>query len=307
MPNLILYAFLGALCLFLLTQHARLHRELKRMSRTTKGIRDGNLNLRYRLRLPRKGLENLGGELNRLVDFFQTSLERTRFLEEERKRMIANISHDLRTPLTALLGYMEALRNDDELSEGERDAFLRIASAKGDALRTLLEQFFELAKLEADDDEPELGTVDLAEAARAAALDFYPEFLKSEIVPAVDIPDRTVQVRADETWLRRILHNLLSNALRYGLDGKEIGIGLREEPDRVWVDVWDRGKGISPEDLPHIFERLYTGEASRNAALQGTGLGLTIVRNLVERQGGRIVAKSAPGEKTVFSFCLNRI
>lgn|GEM_PF-3444088 len=110
----------------------------------------------------------------------------------------------------------------------------------------------------------------------------------------IKIPDAPLYVRGDAAYLRRILNNLLTNALRYGLDGKEIGIGLREDPGLVWVDVWDRGKGILAQDLPHIFERLYTGEASRNTSLRGTGLGLTIAKNLVEKQGGRITVTSTP-------------
>lgn len=304
MLSLTLFLALISLSLFLLFKH--FHLQVKKITRITREIQNGKLNLRYRLRTSQRDLEELGGELNRLVDYFQDAFERTKFLEEERKRMIANISHDLRTPLTSLLGYLDALQHDATLTAEEKEAFLRIAAEKGNALLALLQEFFELARLEADDSEPELQRVNLAEIVPEVLLGFYPDFVKAAITPVVEIPDAPLYVRADAAYLRRILNNLLSNALRYGGDGKEIGIGLREEPGLVWVDVWDRGKGISAHNLPHVFERLYTGEASRNTALRGTGLGLTITKNLVEKQGGRITVTSRPNEKTIFSFCLPR-
>lgn len=292
------------LILVLLFRHLQLIPQIKKISQITREIRAGNLNLRYRLQTSQKDIEILGGELNRLLDYFQNGFERITFLEEERKRMIANISHDLRTPLTSLLGYMEALKDDATLTAEERRDFLRITSEKGNALLVLLQDFFELAKLEADDVELKLQKINLVEIVPEIILHFYPDFVKAEITPTIKLPETPLYVQVDKVCLRRILNNLLSNALRYGTDGKEIGIALREEESLVWVDVWDRGKGIPAPDIPHIFDRLYTGEASRNSSLQGTGLGLTITKNLVEKQGGQIIVTSTPKEKTTFSFCL---
>lgn len=290
----------------LLLQNRRVLFEIKRLARTTEEIRSGNLNLRYRLRASQKPIEELGGELNRLLDHFQTSIERTRFLEEERKRMIASISHDLRTPLTSLLGYMEALRSDPSLTAEERSDFIRIAAGKGNALNERLQEFFELAKSEADETKAELHPVNLTDIVQEVLVGFYPAFQNAGITPAVEISDSPRYVMAEQSYLRRILENLISNALRYGSGGGEIGIVFREDGDWVWVDLWDRGAGISSQDLPRVFERFFTGEASRNASLRGSGLGLTIAKNLVEKQGGRIAVSSVTGEKTVFSFSLKK-
>ncbi|WP_123043470.1 sensor histidine kinase [Cohnella candidum] len=218
--------------------------------------------------------------------------------------MIANISHDLRTPLTSLLGYMEALRSDTTLTVEERNNFIQIAAEKGNSLLERLQEFFELAKLEADDAPSDLHPINLKDVVEEVLLGFYPDFQKAAITPTVNIPESPLFVMADRVHVRRVLENLLSNALRYGQEGREIGIGVREESDLVWVEIWDRGQGIPAHDLPRVFERFYTGEASRNASLRGTGLGLTIAKNLVEKQGGQIAVTSKPGEKTVFSFCL---
>ncbi|MDI4647735.1 sensor histidine kinase [Cohnella hashimotonis] len=299
-------ALLFLACGYLFVRQRRLVRELGRVRRTTEEIRTGNLNLRYRLPAPRRLVEELSGELNRLIDYFQQTTERMLVLEDERKRMIASLSHDLRTPLTSLLGYIEALRNDASLTAEERSEFLCIAADKGNSLLERLQSFFELARLEADDAPPDLRPMNLTDTVQEVLLGFYPDFQKAGIEPSVRLPASPLYVMADGGGVRRILENLLSNALRYGKDGGEIGVAVREEEDFAAVDVWDRGRGIPPADLPRVFERFYTGEDSRNASLRGTGLGLAIARNLVEKQGGRISVSSRPGEKTVFSFSLHK-
>jgi len=298
----ILLIVVTVLCIYFLLHNLRLRNEINKITSTTKEIQSGNFNLRYRMRTSWKSMESLTGELNRMLNYFQGTFDRTQFLEQERKRMFANISHDLRTPLTSLLGYLDALQHDKSLKNDEIAKFLQIAANKGNTLLRLLQDFFELAKLEADNTEIELQKVDLIKITQEALLGFYPEFTRNEITPAVDLPDAPYYVSGDSAYLRRVLDNLLSNALRYGQAGKEIGITIRDESKAVRVEVWDRGHGISAKDLPHVFEHLYTGEASRNTALRGTGLGLTIVKNLVERQGGQITVSSSPGERTVFSF-----
>lgn len=303
----ILMILLALICAVLLLQHYHLGRNVKKIIQTARDMRAGNFNLRFRLRTIRKDMQELSGEMNRLADFFQGALERTKFLEEERGRMISNISHDLRTPLTSLLGYIDALQNDEMLTAEEKKNFLRIAAEKGNGLLGLIQEFFELARLEEEPDKTVLQRIDLAELARVVLLDFYPDFTKLSITPSVSIPDQPVYVNANKDYLRRVLNNLLSNALRYGQEGKEIGITVRRKAEQAFVDIWDKGKGIPQKDLPHIFERLYTAEASRNASMRGTGLGLTIAKGLIEKQGGQITAESIPGEKTVFSFCLNVI
>ncbi|MCR8842601.1 HAMP domain-containing histidine kinase [Paenibacillus sp. SC116] len=260
--------------------------------------------MRYRLLTPHKPVEDLGGELNRLIDYFQKTFDRTQFLEDERKQMIANISHDLRTPLTSLLGYLEALSSDSTLTVEEKNNFIRIVSDKGNLLMERLQDFFELAKLEADDSQSELVEVNLTGILQEVLVEFYPNFQKAAITPIVNIPDSPLYVMSNQIQLRRVIENLMSNALRYGLDGKEVGVAVREQSDYVWVDIWDRGKGISPQDLSRVFERFYTGAASRNQSLRGTGLGLTITKSLVEKQGGQITVSSIVGGITVFSFSL---
>jgi signal transduction histidine kinase len=193
------------------------------------------------------------------------------------------------------------LRKDESLTEQEKNDYLRISSEKGGELFKLIQEFSELARLEEEQETLSLRKIDIAELVRTVLLDFYFDFTKLNISPIIKIPDYPVFINGNADALHRVFNNLISNALRYGADGKEIGVIVRQEMETVYIDVWDNGKGITPENLSHIFERLYTPETSRNATLRGTGLGLTIAKALIEKQGGQIKAGSVPNKKTVFT------
>jgi signal transduction histidine kinase len=267
-------------------------------------IRNSGFNCRIHIGNRYKSLGNLSAELNMLMDRFQSTLEEKQKLEVSHKQLISNISHDIRTPLTSLLGFVEVLQNSNTLSREEQKDYLNIIHAKGLFLYKLIQDFFELSKLEAEDTEMLMDKVDLADKAREVLAAFYQDFVMHGIVPEIKLPEHSVYVHGNRAGLERILQNLLSNALKYGKDGGVIGITLREEADRVWLEIWDKGKGIPENDLPLLFNRLYTVEASRNEKMRGSGLGLAIAKQLVEKQNGAITVSSAPGLHTTFSFYL---
>ena len=133
---------------------------------------------------------------------------------------------------------------------------------------------------------------------------FYHDFLINKITPKIQLPEESLFVWGNAASIERVLHNLISNALKYGKDGGIIEISIREDSEKVWVDILDKGKGISEQDLPFLFNRLYTTEVSRNNQMRGNGLGLAIAKQLIEKQNGKIYVTSTPSEKTVFSFFL---
>ncbi|GAA3413098.1 HAMP domain-containing sensor histidine kinase [Paenibacillus hodogayensis] len=305
MPGYILIlVFLLAVSSLLVYRQCHMKRQLTRMTARIEEIRAGAINQRVRLPGAIPALNELGGSINRLIDDLQQSMGKLNLLEAERKKMITHLSHDLRTPLTAIMGYVEVMQRDQSLTETARQQYFRIIANKGNKLDALIRDFFELSKLEADDDAPESERIQIVERIQEAVLSFYHQFQLKQLTPQLEFPQQDVYVWGNRQSIERIMNNLLTNSLRYGADGGTIGIRVREAEDRVWVDVWDCGQGISETDLPHIFERLYTGKASRNAAQQGNGLGLTIVKKLVEKQSGEIHASSIPDELTVFSFYL---
>lgn len=261
-------------------------------------------NRRIHIGLKYKSLKEISNELNILLDKFQSTLDEKRTLEIAHKQLISNISHDIRTPLTSLLGFVEVLQKGDDISSAEQKDYLDIIQTKAQSLYKMIQDFFELSKLESEDTAIRLvktGLTDIVEEVIAA---YYQDFVLNGITPEIQLPQHPIYVWGDRISLQRILHNLISNAVKYGKDGGITGISVREEADRVWIDVWDRGNGIPGQDLPFVFNRLYTSEVSRNSNMHGTGLGLAIAKQLVEKQNGEIVVSSIPGEKTVFSFCL---
>lgn len=240
---------------------------------------------------------SLLNQMNRLLDERQRQKAEYRREELASKRMLANISHDMKTPLTVVLGYLEILRLDEELKENR---MLKKVEEKAKQVMDLITEFFTLAKIEAGDTKLEFKKIDLCEVCRRNLLDFYEILTKEEYQVEPQIPARPVYIYADERALDRVLFNLLSNAVRYGSDGKYIGLTLEESEDAVKICVTDRGKGIEAEHMEHIFERLYTQEDSRNRCIEGNGLGLTITKGLVEQMGGSVTVKSEPRKETTF-------
>lgn len=301
--NVILVALLAVLWM----QRCRETNDLRTISQIVEDVLSGNPNRRFRIRAANRSIRILCEQLNLLLDQHQSTYKKAQFLEQSREQMISNISHDLQTPLAAILGYLEALHSDTSLSQEEKCKYLHIVRQKGEHLSRLFREFFQLAKLEADDSLLKLVQVNLPEKVDEIASVFDREFENNAIEPLINLPFEPIYVWGDPHFIERILYNLISNAIRYGKSGGVIGISLRRERELVWIDVWDRGPGIQANELPHIFERLYSGEASRNSGLHGNGLGLTIAKKLVEKQNGQIHVISLPNEKTTFSFGLRPI
>lgn len=295
----------GILLIAVLYLWLRTERRINKINNTLKEVCNGNFNQYFRVEPASRNVRELGSYLNKLTKELHNLEVKTKRTEEERKRMISNISHDLRTPLTSLLGYIEVLEND-ELSEEDREEYLSIIQRKGKDISNLIEYFFELAKIDAGDITIELIRVNLSEIVQDTLLDFYDDFEKEAIRPQINIPTFPLYVQGNPMSIKRILINLFSNALRYGKEGKVVGIELREEKDRIWVDVWNKGSVISKSDIEHIFKRTYTGEYSRNPSIRGNGLGLAIVKKLVELQMGNITVSSEAEGRTVFSFYLEK-
>lgn len=301
---MIVSVLLSCLSAYLFFRCWRMNGQIDRTTAIVKDIADGNLNRRFLSRHAAQSMVELHTALNRLMERYQETLEKKRYLELSRKRMISNISHDIRTPLTSLLGYIEAVQTDPGLTEAEKQGYLAIAVDKGRSLHALVQDFFMLSKLESEDTAANCCRLELTEVLRRSLAGFYYDFTGCGITPDIQIPDKPVYVWADVSYTERVLANLFANALQYGADGGRIGVALREERDRIWVDIWDRGRGISEKELPHVFDRLFTGEPSRNSELRGSGLGLSIVRMLLEKMQGDIQVTSIPWERTVFSFSL---
>ena len=248
-----------------------------------------------------KVLMELCGQMNLLLLDRQKMKADFRKQEIASKKMLSNISHDIKTPLTVFLGYLEIMRLRDC-----EDVTLQKVEAKAKQVMELIDQFFTLAKLEAGDKKIEMVKINISELCRETVLGYYDILIQKDYAVDIIIPEQQIFAQGDMESINRILNNLLSNAIRYGSDGKYIGLFVREDLDFVYIDVVDKGKGIEKQFAASVFERLYTMEDSRNRSIQGNGLGLTIARNLARQMGGDLLLQSQPGVRTVFTVKLRR-
>ena len=292
---LLLAVALGFAALYFALRQRRLRRQLSQAAQQLAVILDGGSDEALLVPLCDDALTPLLGQIDRLL------LEKKKLCVQQRRarlaqrRMLANMAHDLRTPLTVLLGQLEIAR-----LRGEESETLRRVEAKAEEVLALSEAFFTLSKLEAGDTKLPCAAVDLSELCRAAALEYYDFLTQQRFEVEIHVPEETCSVWGHEESIRRILSNLISNAVRYGAAGRYLGIALEQQEDGACVRVQDRGRGIAPEALSHIFDRLYTQEDSRSRALGGSGLGLAIAKGLAEGMGGTLWAESTVGKGTTF-------
>jgi signal transduction histidine kinase len=251
-------------------------------------------------------LIDLTMDLNQFLEKHKKALANYTKTKSSMKKMISNISHDLKTPLTVTLGYVEMIQMDAELDPEEQNLLLAKIHDKSVEVITLIDKFFDLAKLESGDKEIPLTSIKLNDICQKSLLEYYDIFSKKGIEVHFEIPEQPIYVMGNEEALKRILNNLISNAITHGSDGKAVGLEIRQTRGDIYIDVWDKGKGIKEPFQDKVFERMYTLENSRNKSYQGSGLGLTITKRLVEKLGGTIQITSKPWQKTVFSFSVKR-
>lgn len=249
-----------------------------------------------------EAIMELSVQINELLSERQKMKADFRKQELHTKKMLSNISHDIKTPLTVILGYLEIMR-----IKNSEDEMLQKVEARAKQVMELINQFFTLAKLEAGDQNLQKMKVDICEICRENILSFYELLQQKEFTVDIVIPKSALYVWGDTDAIHRILSNLISNAVRYGSEGNYIGVFVREEAGAAVVDIVDKGKGIEKAFANSVFERLYTMEDSRNRDIQGNGLGLTIARNLARQMGGELLLKSEPHVKTIFTVKLKRV
>lgn len=281
-------------------------RKINYINKVLDEVIQGNLNQRVRLQNHIRPLSRLNIKINNIIGKFQKTYENNKVSEESRKKMISNISHDLRTPLTSMLGYMELIIGDNTLSNEENMKYLKIVYSKGLNLYDLMEEFFQISKLDSNDIKLEIKEVNISEIIRQNIISFFGEIKKLNIEMKISIPEEDIYILGDEKVLNRILSNLINNAVKHGARATLIGVELNYNKENIFVDVYDNGVGIPKDDIDYIFDRLYTVEKSRKLNIKSSGLGLTIVKKLVKSLGGTISVSSIPFKRTAFTFTIPR-
>ncbi len=290
------YTFLAALFITILLGlllFSLVTRRLRQLSRGVKAFENGNLDYRIAIR-GKDELSELGHTFNEMAGTIQKGMEDLKQAEKERTDLMANISHDLRSPLTSIRGHLETLfLKEKELSEPERKKFLEIILKNVSSFQKLVEELFDLARLESRQFNLTMETFSLAELVQDVVMKMQPLSQKKKISMEFT-PEGLTPVSGDIALLERVITNILQNALSYTPEGGIIRLKLQKNPDGILFTIQDTGPGIPEKDLPHVFERFYRADKSRTRSLSGTGLGLAIAREIVQRHKGSLSAENAP-------------
>jgi signal transduction histidine kinase len=269
-----------------------------RIARVTEGLSElARGNLAHRVILPGDDEASRAADaVNSLADDIQRQRESASARDAAQRRLLANISHDLRTPVASIAGYTDALRRG--LGD-EPERYLSVIAAKADDLAQLTDDLFYAARIDAGDLELHRGPVDLAEAVRRSVLGFEPQLAGAGARVEVRVPDRRCMIEGDRSAIARILSNLVSNSVRHAAAPTSLTVSMGEAPGAWEVVISNDGPPL-PEDVERLFERGVAGPAG------GTGLGLSIARELAERMGGSVSAANSPDRRVSFSLTMPR-
>jgi len=239
-------------------------------------------------------------QLNLLYEAYETIDVEKRVQAERSKQLLSNLSHDIRTPLTSIIGYVDALNDGVISDEDEYREFFEILSMKSKNLKHLTDQIFNVARIDAEDVKMDFEYLELNEFLRSVVIDFIPQFEKYGIEFINEIKEVRYMVYGDRIALTRVFQNILKNAIQHGKDGKIIGVRTRIENTYYRVIIWDKGKGIPKSKQKHIFERLFKVDDARKFGASNSGLGMSIAKKIVLKHNGNIDLKSQENQLTEF-------
>jgi signal transduction histidine kinase len=280
-----------------------LTRPLTTLSREVQEFQHRLTGSRPALATPGEDAQVLAAAFHDMRALIEQQIEQIRKADENRRDLISNVSHDLRTPLAAIQGYVDTLKlRHDRLGPAERQEHLQVASRHCERLASLIDDLFELSKLDASVVQPNIESFSLGELMQDVAMEFKLMARERNIALNVELESRPVEVEADIALMSRVLENLIGNALKHTPEGGTVWIKLVPDGKQYTVVIEDTGRGISREELPHIFDRLYRAENSARSGTGSSGLGLAIVKKILDVHEIPIKVISRLNRGTRFSF-----
>ncbi|MBU5625535.1 HAMP domain-containing histidine kinase [Oscillibacter sp. MSJ-2] len=242
-------------------------------------------------------MQNVEDELNLVRQQALRDAQAAREAEQRKNDLVVYLAHDLKTPLTSVIGYLTLLRDEPQLSDALRCRYTGIALDKAERLEDLINEFFDITRFNLTHLELETSPVDLTRMLQQVASEFAPQFAEKQLTCRLDLP-RSLVYDCDPDKLARVFDNLLRNAFYYSFPGTAVEITARQEKGEIALSFTNEGKTIPAEKLERIFEQFFRLDAARTSQTGGAGLGLAIAREIVELHGGRIRAHSADNRIT---------
>lgn len=275
----------------------QIHTYLEEINNGLAKIAKGNFDHKIPVRENHE-LGRIAESINAMSDQLDRSIQEERNAEKTKNDLITGVSHDLRTPLTSILGFLEIIDKDRYTDEVELRYYMNIAYEKSLSLKKLIDDLFDYTRI--NNGMPlHLGELDVTGLIEQLAEEFVPSLEQANMTIRTHVPDQPMMIKADGDQLVRAYENLISNAIKYASSGKYIDIYIEKKDGHVVVRICNYGEPIPKRDLPYIFERFYRVEQSRSKATGGTGLGLAITKSIFDVHGGEISVESSPSQ-TVF-------
>ena len=234
----------------------------------------------------------IADSINEMSRNLSQNMESQKAAERTKDELITNVAHDLRTPLTSILGYLDLLTQGDFLTDDQRQKYLSIVSNKARQLETLVKDLFDYTRYDKDKVKIKKEILDLNLFMPQIVDEFYPSFVDNQLECRTDFYDGALNIEGNGELLARAIGNLMSNAIKYGAEGKLVEVKTGRMDKMACVAVINYGKIIPEEDLDKIFDKFYRVESSRSLKTGGTGLGLAIAKNIVTLHDGKIWATS---------------
>lgn len=275
----------------------RITAPLKKISKAAKEFAKGNFNVR----VPVKGYD----EISQLAESFNNMAEELENHEKTRSSFIANVSHDLRTPMTSISGFIDGIL-DGAIPPEKYNHYLSIVATEVKRLSRLVSSLLEISKFEAGEKKLTITEFDICEMARQIVLSFEKKIDEKHLDVDFECDEFNLLVKADKDSIHQILYNICDNGVKFSRENGEYKITINQKGKQIFISVYNEGQGIPPEDLPFIFDRFYKSDKSRGLDKTGVGLGLYISKTIIEAHGQEIWAKSAYGEYCEFIFTLEK-
>ncbi len=271
---------------------------LKEMSRAAKAFAQG----RFDVRVPVRGEDEVG-ELAKAFNNMASSLEKA---EEMRNTFLANISHDLRTPMTSIAGIIDCIL-DGAIPPERHEQYLQQVASEVRRLSRLVSSLLDISRMQAGDRKFNMTAFDICEMARQTLISFEKRLDEKRLDVDFECSSDNIVVCADTDAIHQVMFNLIDNAVKFSNQGGRLSIHIHAKDKKVYISVGNTGQGIPPEDLPYVFDRFYKSDRSRGLDKTGVGLGLFIVRTIIERHGEEIWVRSEYQKDCEFTFTLSQM